>query len=518
MKKHCCTARCTLSTIGIILIAFGASFAIFWPQTFQYLMQKELQLTPDSRSFQEWKKPSVPLYMDFYFFNWTNPQDLSDHSTKPIMEELGPYRFREKPQKVNITFNDNSTVSYKTMSTFFFDVEGSNGTLDDIITTINVVSVGAAAKARNWPYLQQKTVSMGLTVYQQEIHVTKQARELLFDGYEDNMVLMAKENPMFDTGEIPFDRIGFFYKRNATAELSGYFNAHTGVDDIQKLGTIQEWNFSGKNKLYEGNCSKLYGSTGEFFPPGQTKDKPIALFTPDMCRSIPFDYEKDVDVHGVMGHRYTGGARAVDNGTLFPENECFCGEDCMPSGVMNTSACNYESPLFMSFPHYYAGDPFYLNEVEGLMPNKEKHQPFFTIEPITGAPLEVTARFQVNFLIRNNEDIALFQEAPRVIIPVMWFEQKFAMDKKMADEIKAALSIPHIGQMMGIVFIVLGVFLVLLYPVINLIKPSRKVQANGHIRREADDIDKKEKEASPLINRTTITQITPPTQQAKSKY
>ena len=40
MKKHCCNARCTLSTIGIILIAFGASFAIFWPQTFQYLMHK----------------------------------------------------------------------------------------------------------------------------------------------------------------------------------------------------------------------------------------------------------------------------------------------------------------------------------------------------------------------------------------------------------------------------------------------------------------------------------------------
>lgn len=79
--------------------------------------------------------------MDIYFFNWTNPQDLTNHSTKPIMEELGPYRFREKPQKINITFNSNSTVSYKTMSTFFFDDEGSNGTLDDIITTINVVSV-----------------------------------------------------------------------------------------------------------------------------------------------------------------------------------------------------------------------------------------------------------------------------------------------------------------------------------------------------------------------------------------
>lgn len=40
MKKPCYNARCTLNTIGIILIAFGASFAMFWPQTFQYLMHK----------------------------------------------------------------------------------------------------------------------------------------------------------------------------------------------------------------------------------------------------------------------------------------------------------------------------------------------------------------------------------------------------------------------------------------------------------------------------------------------
>lgn len=80
--------------------------------------------------------------MDIYFFNWTNPDDITNHSTKPIMVELGPYRFREKPQKINITFNDNnSTVSYKTMSTFYFDYDGSNGTLDDVITTINVVAV-----------------------------------------------------------------------------------------------------------------------------------------------------------------------------------------------------------------------------------------------------------------------------------------------------------------------------------------------------------------------------------------
>lgn len=50
--------------------------------------------------------------------------------------------------------------------------------------------------------------------------------------------------------------------------------------------------------------------------------------------------------------------------------------------MMNISSCRYGSPVFMSFPHYYAGEEFYLNEVEGLAPNKEKHESYFTLEPV----------------------------------------------------------------------------------------------------------------------------------------
>lgn len=104
-----------------------------------------------------------------------------------------------------------------------------------------------------------------------------------------------------------------------------------------------------------------------------------------MCRSIPFDYEKDVELHGVTGYRYNSGARAVDNGTNFPENSCYNGihSKKVPSGVMNISSCRYGSPVFMSFPHFYAGDQFYLNNVEGLDPNKEKHESYFTLEPVS---------------------------------------------------------------------------------------------------------------------------------------
>jgi scavenger receptor class B protein 1 len=98
-----------------------------------------MHIGPTSKSFSEWKKPSISLFMDIYFFNWTNPEVFN--STKPKLVELGPYRFREQPEKVNISFHDeNSTVSYRQISTFFFDAEGSKGSLNDKITTVNLVT------------------------------------------------------------------------------------------------------------------------------------------------------------------------------------------------------------------------------------------------------------------------------------------------------------------------------------------------------------------------------------------
>lgn len=100
-----------------------------------------MQLTPDSRIYEKWRKPPIPVFMDVYFFNWTNPEDFYNHSTKPIFKEIGPYRFREHPEKTDVTWNHNSTISFKTMSTFFFDEENSIGKMTDLITSVNIVSV-----------------------------------------------------------------------------------------------------------------------------------------------------------------------------------------------------------------------------------------------------------------------------------------------------------------------------------------------------------------------------------------
>ena len=60
-----------------------------------YFFFQELPLTPNSKSYSVWQNTSdFPLYLNFYFFNWTNPQDLTVPGTKPKLEQLGPYSFR----------------------------------------------------------------------------------------------------------------------------------------------------------------------------------------------------------------------------------------------------------------------------------------------------------------------------------------------------------------------------------------------------------------------------------------
>lgn len=145
---------------------------------------QELIIDEKSQSFKEWKSPSIELYFDVYLFNWTNANDFTfPEFPKPIFEELGPYRFREYRDKADLKFHQhNSTVSYKPFSTYIFDEEGSKGTLDDFLTTVNVVAVGAAAQSLKMDYGHKKLISHALNGYEEEITVTKSVRELLFEG------------------------------------------------------------------------------------------------------------------------------------------------------------------------------------------------------------------------------------------------------------------------------------------------------------------------------------------------
>lgn len=107
---------------------------------FNTILKEVMTLKPNSYVFDIWKKTPLPVKMDFYFFNWTNPEDIYNTSIKPRFEQVGPYRFKESKEKVNITWNNNNTVSFKHLRLWYLD-ENSPNNATDLITTLNVVAL-----------------------------------------------------------------------------------------------------------------------------------------------------------------------------------------------------------------------------------------------------------------------------------------------------------------------------------------------------------------------------------------
>ena len=102
-----------------------------------------MTLQPDSFSYKMWKELPIPLYMNVYFFNVTNSEDiLHNPGARPSLQQVGPYTWRQYQRMVNETWNDsNKTITYKQSKWWEFQPEMSNGSLDDNIVSINVIAL-----------------------------------------------------------------------------------------------------------------------------------------------------------------------------------------------------------------------------------------------------------------------------------------------------------------------------------------------------------------------------------------
>lgn len=120
------------------------------PLVLTYLCNKCIHIPPPQKlvikngsvNYQNWIRTPIPMYLEVYLFNWTNPQDLDKFPTvKPHFEEMGPYVFHEVHDRINLEWNENNTVTFNQRRTWNFDPELSWGSLDDTVTNLNVISL-----------------------------------------------------------------------------------------------------------------------------------------------------------------------------------------------------------------------------------------------------------------------------------------------------------------------------------------------------------------------------------------
>lgn len=189
----------------------------------------------------------------------------------------------------------------------------------------------------------------------------------------------------------------------------GRFELFTGKDDIKKLGKVKSWN--GKETIdgLGGECAKIKGTTGDLWPPVE-KDQDATFFVSDVCRSLTFKRDGTLTKHDIKGHRWIGDDSLFDNGEKYPDAACWCPgtEQSCPSlkrGLYDASACNYDAPSFISYPHFYLADESYQTAVNGMSPSRERHESQVAVEPVMGVSLDAKIKLQLNMFVRNDPDL-----------------------------------------------------------------------------------------------------------------
>uniref|UniRef100_A0A671RTK7 Lysosome membrane protein 2-like n=1 Tax=Sinocyclocheilus anshuiensis TaxID=1608454 RepID=A0A671RTK7_9TELE len=450
MLRSCCVYGA--GVLCVLLLIAGIAMAL--TQVFQKLInntiKEQVVLENGTEAFSVFQNPPPPVYMQFYFFNLTNPAEVLD-GDKPFVLQIGPYTYRSYRPKEEVKFLDNGTrVEAVNPKTYVFEPNMSRGSEDDIVRTVNIPAVTVMEKAKGRWF--ESFVSALMKSNNIGVFGTFRVGDLLW-GYEDPLLKLIKKLITMD------DHFGLFYKKNGTDD--GDYIFFTGKQNYQDFARIDKWNGqSTLNWWSTEGCNRINGTDGASFHPVITKTEKLYIFSSDLCRSIYAQYESDVSVRGVPGFRFVPPSEVFANLTINPDNAGFCvpAGNCLGSGLLNVSVCQEGAPIIMSSPHFYQADDRFVQDVFGMNPNKEEHETVIDVNPLTGMLLRGAKRVQVNVYLRKYESFLSSKRVHPVFQSVVIDEESSKKLYAVVTEANVIVNIPFIvisvGILLGVIFIV----------------------------------------------------------------
>lgn len=434
----------------VILITISGMLTIIMWFTEFYMFQilQFVTITQGSSSYNMWQNPPVKPYVSIYPFNYTNIYDVLKHGDTPIVQELGPFVYRETVERINVEFNKNGTVTYQEKRNNEFIPEMSQGDPEHLsITVPNLPLISALSMTTDTFYITQKFMSLFLEGFKVKPFLHLKINDY-FWGYEDSIYTLAQGLASTVHKDARLSKFGIISGRRGIS--SDRVTIHSGVGNLNELGIITRYNGQKTLDVWKTDeCNRLDGSDGSQFPPiTLSRKSKLYVFHKDLCRRFPLVYKEDIEiVPGVTAFRFQAPRNVFDTPITNPDNDCYyTSEMNPPKGVFNSSPCN-GAPVMMSFPHFYLGDPELRQDIRGLSPNPELHETFVDVHSKLGVSLGGRSRFQVNIMLQKADGISQFKNFKRgIILPVAWIEVKV---DKLPDDIKRTLQQTSISINLG---------------------------------------------------------------------
>ncbi|KAK4473505.1 hypothetical protein MN116_002597 [Schistosoma mekongi] len=398
-----------------------------------FLINRQTRLIPGTKLYSEWLQPSVPILTQFYVFNLTNPIEFQ-FGHKPHVKQLGPYTYREKRLKLNISHN-NGTITYKEMKWYYFDANLSNGMENDSITSVNLAFISIALKVNSMPSFIKRIIQMIESHFHEYLFITKSINELLW-GYNDELLTYLSMHG-FNLSSI--SHIGLFINRNNT--LSDYVTINDGLYNQKMIGQIIQYH--GKTTLTYWNSSTanmINGTDGTLFHSFLTKyDKPY-IFASDICRSLQFFTESINKLHNLPVLKLTPMLDTFKSPKYYEKNKGFClnWPNCYDDGVLDMSSCQPGAPVVVSQPHFLNANKSYQDAVDGISPTAEMNTIIY-VEPNTGSIMKAQKKLQINILVKNDATFKQLTNISTTLLPLMFINESIQLNDTIIEQLTNAL-------------------------------------------------------------------------------
>ncbi|XP_028038249.1 scavenger receptor class B member 1 isoform X1 [Bombyx mandarina] len=430
---------------AVILLLLGIVIAIFLGTWIRLFIDHELVLRPGSMTFEWWARPPVRPFVKVYVYNVTNADEFLNNGSKPILDELGPYVYSEEWEKINITDNENGTLSFHYKRTYTFQPEMSNGMDDDAVVVPNIPMLSATSQSKHAARFLRLAMASIMDILKIKPFVEVSVGQLLW-GYEDPLLKLAKDVVPKEQ-KLPYEEFGLFYGKNGTSP--DVVTMFTGATDMTRYGIVDRYNMRDRLPHWTTDqCNSVAGSDGSIFPPHITANDTLRVYDKDLCRLLPLRYLETVESSaGVEGYRFTPPEDVFANDE---HNKCFCpaGPPCAPDGLFNVSLCQYDSPIMLSFPHFYLADPSLREAVEGISPPvAEKHRLYIDVQPEMGIAMRARARIQINLAVSQVLDIKQVANFPDIVFPILWFEEGIdELPEQVSSLLRLATRVPGVAR------------------------------------------------------------------------
>ncbi|XP_074026803.1 platelet glycoprotein 4 isoform X1 [Leptinotarsa decemlineata] len=406
--------------LSAVFFLFFATAIIIYPP-YDFLMSLRIRMTPGLPPYEWWLNPPDEVIFKLYIFNVTNSEEFMNGTDSKIkVKEIGPITYREKLIHTFPVFNDNGTFTYTANRTPIYLPEMNPIDFrNETIIMPNMAVLFIPSYFYDAPFLVKFGINLMMRKLQSNPFVKTTIQDFLWNSSDPILDLSQNLAPRL----VPTKNVGILariyadYTDNVTVNIGPTF-------EERNFFLIDNYDGSKFLPFRAGKCEDTVqgSSEGVSYPQNLRKNDTIRYFRKTLCKVAELNFREEVNKYGVTAYKYVMDPLSYSR-TSPKYKDCYKGQPTLPNGLIDVSPCYYDTAIGASFPHFLYGDEELSHHVDGLEPDKEKHESYVIIEPRTGVPLNGAARSQINLVVKNmngfNDKVKKFSN---LSIPLVWIE------------------------------------------------------------------------------------------------